>query len=1024
MPYIEGLLGSNAYTLLNVIDFLCLVAGVYLFAVMYDRHRRPGYLVLAVATGVLALRVVQNQLLRLPQQYAEDTTALFACCDVIGAGTAAILTAVGTLLLTSPSPGYPQDSLLRKLLMGFAGGLAVIASAIVWALPYWPPLQAAIRSMAGSGGLAAMQQGVSVGVAAAWLACAWIFWDRRIIGPALSRMYGTALILWSIAVLIQVPEVFGLRYFWASQFIRVLGSMFLGNALALLVYEAERLSHERQRRLAVIDAVARTGITAPSLDAMIRAAVGEAARVMYAEGAALYLLDPATRVLSLAAHTGHCGRLLPQTLLLADEHPIASAGRERTPTTWELTMPDTEPHYGASCHPVAVPLTGVTDVVGVLLVAPRPGQAFTPDDVETMRNAGSQLGIIIQNMALLERVRQARDRWQQTFDSITELVTVHDVDGRILAVNKAMAEYLGRSTEELTGADLEQVFGDLAPQVAEPLRRCVATGRYCAGEDLEWPGGRIHQVQVTPMVDSGGRVIGCVRVARDVTAARHAADRVAQSERRYRELAEGASDVIYMHDLAGNFLYVNRRAVELFGYSRHEFARLRFLDLVAPEAAAQAREYFSRLVAGREAEPVELRMICRDGSVVVLQVSATVMRRNGEPVGIHGIARDVTSEKQLTEQLLQYDRLASVGTLIAGIAHELNNPLTVISGYAQMLRSGLAGQRASEAVSTIYEQAERCRAIAQNLLDFARRPDDHLTRMDVNRAVRGVLDLRAYDLRASNIRVETELCENLPPVLTEHGQLQQVIYNLVDNALDAMAPLGGGNLRVSTSASEGKVILTIEDTGPGIPPADLERIFDPFVTTKPRGEGTGLGLSICRNIVSMYGGTIRAGNRPEGGAVFTVELPQAVQEAPRPRRRQEVPEPARPDGHARILVIEDEASLAQLVTLYLERQGHKVTTALDGPSGLETALANDFDLIICDMQLPGMNGDEVLTRLLEQRPEVADHVVIATGDVLSPGTREFVERTGLAHMHKPFTLQQLSQLVQSRLAGQPLVSSS
>ncbi|MCD6361992.1 MAG: PAS domain S-box protein [Armatimonadetes bacterium] len=1017
MPYADGLLGSNAYSLLNVVDFLCMVAGVYLFAVLYDRHRRSGHLLLAIGTGVLALRVVQNQLLNAPQHLMTGNSALFSCCDAIAAATAAILIAVGTLLLTPSERPPVEDTPLRKAILIATSIAALAGNALVWALPYWQSLQSAIRSIAGAHGLTAMQQGVSVAVAAAWLACAWIFWERRIIGPGLSRMYGAALTLWAIAILIQVPQATIFGYFWASQFIRVLGSMFVGNALAMLVYEAERISHERQRRLAVIDAVARTGLTAPSLDAIIKAATTEATRVMHAEGAAIYMLDTTERILSLAATNGSCAGRLAEEVHLHDDHPVANAARSNEPEIFPITMPDDEPYYGASCDAVAVPLTGVSDVVGVLVVAPPPGEDFTPDDIETLRSAGSPLAIIIQNMALLERIREARDRWQQTFDSITELVTVHDASGRISAANQAMADYLSKSPDELVGRDVEQVFGRMGEEVANSLRHCIETGQSSNREDMNWPGGRIHQVQVTPLKDASGEVIGCVRIARDVTARRHAADRVAQSERRYRELAEGASDIIYTHDLSGAFLYVNRRAVELFGYSHQEFAHLLFWDLVAPESATQARSYIDDLIAGREADQVELRMLCRDDSVIVIQLSASVMRRNGEPVGIHGIARDITAEKQLAEQLLQYERLASVGTLIAGIAHELNNPLTVISGYAQMLRSGLTGERAEEALATIREQAERCRGMAQDLLGFARRPDDHLTRMDVNRAVRGVLDLRAYDLRASNIEVITSLVDGLPAVLTEHGQLQQVIYNLVDNAHDAMAPMGKGTLRVSSLEENGSVILRIEDTGPGIPEAELDRIFEPFVTTKPRGEGTGLGLSICRNIVSMYGGSITASNRPEGGACFEVRLPPAAG-TERPSQADSKPAASKTTGgSARVLIIEDETALAELVELYLTREGHTVVKAFDGETGLQKALEDDFDLIICDMQLPNMNGDEMLTRLLEKREDLADRVVIATGDVLSPHTRTFLEKTGLPHIHKPFTLEQLAQLVQARLEG-------
>jgi len=1020
LQYTEGLLGSNAFSLLNVIDFLCLVAGVYLFVVLHDRRKRPAYLLLAVGMGLLALRVLQRQLLFYGGLHT-PAGELASCFDALALAGAALLIALGTLALRRPATDKPRKPTLTNILVVVAAGMATAASILVWASPFWPPLQNLLRASAGGLGVASMQQAITAAVTAGWFACAWIFWKRKLVGASISRMVGAALFFWGLAAASQVLDTgIDMSLFWTSQFIRVIGSLCLGNALAMLVYGAERVAHERQRRLAVIDAVARKGITAPGLGMMVATATQEAARVMEAEGAVIYLFDPSARVLERSRGSGQAHKSMPERLGIDEEHPIATSARENRPVSLQAQLPADASGKIVTCDAVACPLRGVADVVGVLVAIADPEERLEPDDVETLRNAGAQLGIIIQNMSLHEHVRDARDRWQQTFDSITSLVTVHDVTGTITAANDAISDYSGVLPADLVGASLEAAFGKRAPRIAEALQRCVEIGEPSPRTDVEWDDNRIHQVQVTPIMDGRGAVVGCVRVARDVTEARRSSERIAESERRYRELSEGANDVIYTHDLVGRFLFVNQRAIDVFGYTRHEFAGLRFLDIVAGESRAQARDYISSLIADRECEQIELRMVCKDSSVVVLQLRGTLMKRGGRPVGIHGIARNVTAEKQLTEQLLQYERLASVGTLIAGIAHELNNPLTVIGGYVQLLQSGLDETLSREALATIAEQAGRCRDLAQDLLGFARRPDDNLTTMDVNRAVRSVLDLHSYDLRATNVEVVTDLADDLPAVLTEHGQLQQVIYNLIDNAHDAMADQDGGQLTLSTAMTSGRVTLRVLDTGVGIPEVVIDRIFEPFFTTKPRGKGTGLGLSICENIVQMYGGTISAENRPEGGAAFTLELPPAevapVATPEGPRQQPEV-QPSRP---ARVLIIEDEIALANLVSLYLGGQGHEVVEEHDGNAGLATALAQDFDLIICDLQLPGLTGEQLLPELIRHRPELRRRVVIVTGDVLSPDTREFFEETGLPHIHKPFRLEQLSELVATRMAGRPL----
>jgi len=1022
LQYTEGLLGSNAFGLLNVIDFLCLVAGVYLFVVLHDRKRHPGYLLLAVGTGLLALRVLQSQLLPYGGLSA-PSGELAPCFDALALAGAAVLIALGTLALGGPEPDEPRRLTLMSVLVVIAAGIAATASVLVWASPFWPHLQQFLRNSAGGLDVAGMQQAVLAAVAAAWFICAWIFWKRKLIGTGISRIIGAALFFWGLAAGSQILDSgIAASLFWTSQFVRVTGSLCMGNALAMVVYDAERVARERQRRLAVIDAVARKGITAPGLGVMVATATDETARVMEAEGAVIYLLDQTTGALERSRGSGRAHEDMPAHLTLADEHPVATSARENRPVRLQAQLPaDVSPQL-LTCDAVACPLRGVADTVGVLVVIARPGERLDPDDVETLQNAGAQLGIIIQNMALHEHVREARDRWQQTFDSITALVTTHDVTGAITVANEAMSEYCGRSPDELVGASLEDAFGVHAPPIAEALQRCVRTGQPSPRADVNWDARRVHQVQVTPIMDGRGAVVGCVRVARDVTEARLASERVAQSERRYRELSEGANDVIYTHDLLGNFLFINQRAIAILGYSRHEFAGLRFLDIVADESRRQAKDYISALIAGRDCEQIELRMVCKDSSVVVLGLRATLMKRDGRPAGIHGIARDVTAEKQLTEQLLQYERLASVGTLIAGIAHELNNPLTVIGGYVQLLQSGLDESLSTDALDTIAEQASRCRDLAHDLLGFARRPDDTLTTMDVNRAVRGVLDLHSYDLRATNVEVITDLADDLPAVRTEHGQLHQIIYNLIDNAHDAMADQDGGQLTLITSVTNGRVTLQVKDTGTGIAPSAIDNIFEPFFTTKPRGKGTGLGLSICQNIVQMYGGTIVAENRAEGGAVFTLQLPpsdtlpEAEPGKPEPRPQVESTLPAR------VLIIEDELALAGLVAIYLNGQGHEVVKEHDGRAGLAAALAQDFDLIICDLQLPGLTGDQLLPELLKRRPQLRDRVVIVTGDVLSPDTREFFEETGLPHMHKPFRLEQLAQLVADRMAGRPLLT--
>ncbi|MFW5868745.1 MAG: hybrid sensor histidine kinase/response regulator, partial [Armatimonadota bacterium] len=326
------------------------------------------------------------------------------------------------------------------------------------------------------------------------------------------------------------------------------------------------------------------------------------------------------------------------------------------------------------------------------------------------------------------------------------------------------------------------------------------------------------------------------------------------------------------------------------------------------------------------------------------------------------------------------------------------------------------------AVATIAEEAERCRRVAHNLLNFASQSDSHRTQFDLNALTRGVIDLRAYDLRAASIDVQVDLQEDLPPVVGDYGEIQQLVYNLVDNAYYALGAEDGGTLEIVTWAEGDEVHLRVADSGPGIPEKLLGRIFEPFVTTKPRGEGTGLGLAICRRILEVHGGEISGHNRPGGGASFDAVLPAsgARASAPPEKSREASEKSPTPDGSVEVLFIDDEPSLCALVDEYLSRRGHSVTVVQTGEEGLEKAVEGDFDVIVCDMRLPGISGEDVCMGLLDRKPEAAERIVVATGDVLSPQTQSFFDRSGLPHIHKPFKLNQLEAAIARIMEGSPV----
>ena len=351
--------------------------------------------------------------------------------------------------------------------------------------------------------------------------------------------------------------------------------------------------------------------------------------------------------------------------------------------------------------------------------------------------------------------------------------------------------------------------------------------------------------------------------------------------------------------------------------------------------------------------------------------------------------------------------------MISGVAHELNNPLTGVIGYAGLLRErsdvrGLVGRE----LDMILRQADRCAEIVRGLLRFARQEEAIKRPVDLNKLLKESLDLRRHEMAVQNITIHEEYARDLPLTAADPSQIQQVLLNIIGNAFDAMtAKQKPGMLSVRTYREDGILSVELADEGGGI--ADIDKIFDPFYTTKEVGKGTGLGLSISYGIVEEHGGRIEARNS-DMGAVFVVTLP--IVEAP-PEEEPEAPTEQAPAGELSILVIDDEEIILQLSRDMLGVMGHEVTTAMDAAKGLDELRANHYDVILTDIRMPGsMDGRSLYNWIKENRPESLDRVVFTTGDMLSPDVRAFIRQTGAECLAKPFHLNDLQQTIE-RVTG-------
>jgi PAS domain S-box-containing protein len=476
-----------------------------------------------------------------------------------------------------------------------------------------------------------------------------------------------------------------------------------------------------------------------------------------------------------------------------------------------------------------------------------------------------------------EKLRDEATRHRILIDESSDGIVILDGKGKVYEANLQFAEMLGYTLEEVR--ELHVWDWDVhfeREQVAEMVRTVDETGDHFETKHRR-KDGTIFDVEISTngAVYAGQKLIFCV--CRDVTERKQAAAALKESEEKYKTLVEATSDIIWEVDEWGMFTFVSPRIKDILGYEVDEVVgKMRTLDLVTK---GEFKKWLKRFKAiNVKKEPFfgfEMTHLHKNGRPVIFEVSGIpLFDGGGNFKGFVGIDKDITGRKQMQEQLVITDRLASVGELAAGIAHELNNPLTGVIGFSQLLMDKEMPDEVRQDVQVVYGEAQRAAQVVKNLLTFARKHTAAKQMLNINDVISKVLELRAYEQRVENIKVKSRLAPDLPEIMADYFQLQQVFLNIVINAEFFMKEAhNGGTLTITTERVNGKVRASFADDGPGIAKDDLGHLFDPFFTTKEVGKGTGLGLSICHGIIAEHGGQIYVESELGKGATFIVELP-------------------------------------------------------------------------------------------------------------------------------------------------------
>jgi len=496
-----------------------------------------------------------------------------------------------------------------------------------------------------------------------------------------------------------------------------------------------------------------------------------------------------------------------------------------------------------------------------------------------------------------------------------------------------------------------------------------------------------------------------------------------ESEQRYRAIVDGLPEVVFQTDTEGRLTFVSASFARVTGASPEGALGAELTELLHPDHRPQLESALREILAGeRGGARFEVRIGGR-----WIELGARPRRdADGRLLGVAGILADVSERKALEAQLLTADRMASMGTLVAGVAHEINNPLASVmlnldfiarelaAATAEHERRPVRVERLTEPLHAAVEGVERVRDLVRNLKIFSR-GDDRRRLCDVRAVLESTIRMAQTEVR-HRARVVRDFRE-VPAIEANEASLGQIFLNLIINAAQAIPDghLDDHEIRVVTrSDAAGDAVVEVRDTGLGIPPENLARIFDPFFTTKPVGIGTGLGLAICHRLVTAMGGDISVESVVGVGSVFRVTLPHGEPATQRPSvLPNATPPPAVRRGH--LLVIDDEAGIGEAVRRLVVPQ-HDVTTVTAPEDALERIRGGaSFDVILCDLMMPRMTGPELHAELLRIAPQLADRMVFITGGAFTARTREFIEQMPGRILEKPFDSRRLGQVIRERL---------
>ncbi len=632
-------------------------------------------------------------------------------------------------------------------------------------------------------------------------------------------------------------------------------------------------------------------------------------------------------------------------------------------------------------------------------------------------------------------LKKSESKYRGILENITEGYFEADLSGNLTFFNDSLCEISGFPREQLMGmSNRAYMNAEDAKRVFQAFNKVYETGEPIKGLAFELlekkdMSRRYLETSVSLITDESGKPTGFRGVLKDVTDRIQAEAALKDSEQKLRNIVEHSNELFYLHGIDHRLIYVSPQCMDYFGYTQEEM-KVKWMDLMTDNPVNEAGYALTQkaIQTGRRQDPYLLEGRKKDGSTLWLQIDESpVTDEKGSVLFMAGAARDITKQRLAEEekerlefQLRQSQKMEAIGTLSGGIAHDFNNMLAIILGNAELAIEDIPGWNPGHGkLKEIRSTCLRAKDVVQQLLAFSRKTQVSKQPIQIDSVVKDTLRLLRASIPA-NIEIRTHIDEGIRTILGDATQINQVLINLCTNARDSMPE--GGLLKVTVTNTapengekqrfgEGHVKLTVTDTGSGISPKDLNRIFDPYFTTKAFGKGTGMGLAVVHGIVKAHGGMIQVKSEPGQGSTFEVFFP-ATEQAPALKIQDDA---SIPEGTERILFVDDEDLIADLNHSILERLGYQVTSTTRSTEALEIFRnkPNQFDLVITDMSMPKMTGDQLIKELLKIRPDIP--ILLCTG-YSERITEEKAQELGIrAYAQKPLELKKLAKTVRSVL---------